>query len=70
MIGSKFKQLLITLGEAVVIAGITVLAVMPVSCKITEQGVKIISGDYVPPVLNDFVVLDESTLRLEFSEKV
>ena len=70
MIGSKLKQLLITLGEAVVIAGITVLAVMPVSCKITEQGVKIISGDYVPPVLNDFVVLDESTLRLEFSEKV
>ena len=70
MINSKLKQLLLVAGEAVVIAGITILAVAPVSCKITEQGVKILGGDYLPPVLNDFVLLDEKTLQLEFSEKV
>ena len=70
MINSKLKQLLIVAGETAVLIAITVLAVVPVSCKITEQGVKIIGGDYVPPVLNDYVVVNENTLRLEFSEKV
>ena len=60
----------VVVGEAFLIAGITIAAVMPVSCKITEQGIKIVSGDYVPPVLNNFVVKDESTVSLTFSEKV
>ena len=70
MNNSKLKQLLMVAAESVLIAGITILAVVPVSCKITEQGVKILGGDYVPPVLNDYVVVDENTLKLEFSEKV
>ena len=62
--------MLVVVGEAFLIAGITIAAVMPVSCKITEQGIKVVSGDYVPPVLNNFVVKDESTVSLTFSEKV
>ncbi len=67
---SKLKEMLFVVGEALLIAGITVVAVLPVSCKITEQGIKIVGGDYVPPVLNTFVVTDEKTITLEFSEKV
>ncbi len=70
MKNTKLKEMFVVVGEAFLIAGITIAAVMPVSCKITEQGIKIVSGDYVPPVLNNFVVKDESTVRLTFSEKV
>ena len=67
---TKIKEMLLVVGEALLIAGITVVAVLPVSCKITEQGIKVVGGDYVPPVLNGFVVQDEKTVVLEFSEKV
>ena len=70
MKNTKLKEMLVVVGEAFLIAGITIAAVMPVSCKITEQGIKVVSGDYVPPVLNNFVVKDESTVSLTFSEKV
>ena len=70
MKNSKLKEMLLVVGEALLIAGITVVAVLPVSCKITEQGIKVIGGDYFPPVLNNFVVSDEQTVMLEFSENV
>ena len=70
MKNTKLKEMFVVVGEAFLIAGITIAAVIPVSCKITEQGIKIVSGDYVPPVLNNFVVKDESTVSLTFSEKV
>ena len=70
MKNTKLKLFCITAGETALIVAVVLLAVMPVSCKITEQGVKIIPGDYVPPVLNSFEVKDENILQLEFSEKV
>ncbi len=70
MKNTKLKEMLLVLGEALLISGITIAAVMPVSCKITEQGIKLVGGDYVPPVLNNFLVQDESTVSLTFSEKV
>ena len=70
MKNTKLKEMLLVLGESLLIAGITIAAVMPVSCKITEQGIKLVGGDYVPPVLNNFLVQDESTVSLTFSEKV
>lgn len=70
MKNTKLKEMLLVLGEALLIAGITIAAVMPVSCKITEQGIKLVGGDYAPPVLNNFLVQDESTVSLTFSEKV
>ncbi|MBO4638143.1 MAG: hypothetical protein J5710_00130 [Treponema sp.] len=70
MKNTKLKELLLVVGEAFLIAGITVAAVIPVSCKITEQGITVVGGDYVPPVLNTFHVEDENTITLTFSEKV
>lgn len=70
MISSKLRQALVVAGESVLITLITVFAVVPFSCKITEQGIQIISGDYVSPVLTDFTVTGKDSLKLEFSEKV
>ena len=70
MKNTKLKEMLLVLGETLLIAGITIAAVMPVSCKITEQGIKVLGGDYVPPVLNNFLVENENTVSLTFSEKV
>lgn len=70
MKNAKLKEILLVAGEALFLAGITTLAVLPVSCKITEQGIRLVGGDYVPPVLKNFLVKDEQTLTLEFSEKV
>lgn len=70
MIKSKIKEAGLVLLEALMLVGITLSAVLPVSCKITEQGIKVVGGDYTPPVLNNFLVKDEKTLLLEFSEEV
>lgn len=70
MKNTKLKEMLLLLGEALLIAGITIAAVIPVSCKITEQGIKLVGGDYAPPVLNNFLVENENTVSLTFSEKV
>ena len=66
----KLRQYLLVAAETCVIVGIMLAAVVPFSCRITEQGITIVGGDYTPPVLNDFTVVDERTVRLEFSEKV
>jgi len=70
MINSKLKELLLVAGESLLLVAITLAAVVPFSCKITEQGVKLLGGDYAPPVLNDFTVINEKCLQLDFSEKV
>ena len=70
MINSKLKQFLVVAGESALLVLIVLAAVMPFSCKITEQGVKILGGDYTPPVLNSFKVTGQDSLELEFSEKV
>lgn len=67
---SKFKEWLIVFGEALVICAVTIFSVAPVSCKITTQGIQLLTGDYEPPQLIDFTVVDSNTLRLFFSEKV
>lgn len=70
MINSKIKQFMIFAVETGVLVALILLAVVPFSCRLTAQGVQILGGDYTPPVLVDFVVVDENTVRLEFSESV
>lgn len=66
----KFRQGLLLAAETTIIVLIMLAAVVPFSCKITEQGITIAGGDYTPPVLNGFKVADARTVILEFSEKV
>ncbi|MCR4742586.1 MAG: hypothetical protein K5866_06945 [Treponema sp.] len=67
---SKIKEILLVLLQALLISFIVIIAVLPVSCKITESGIQLVGGDYSPPELVSFTVLDEKRLLVNFSEAV
>ena len=56
--------------QAVFISAITILSVLPISCKVSTEGIELSSGDYDAPTLKDLKVIDEKTLEIEFSEWV
>lgn len=67
---TKIKEVLIVLGQAVIITFFTLLSISPIGCKVTTEGIKILEGDYSPPILQSFSVLDEFSMELIFSEPV
>lgn len=67
---NQLKEIGIILGQAAFLTLITLFAVSPVGCKVTTEGIKILEGDYSPPLLQKFTVLDESSLEMIFSENV
>lgn len=69
-INYQWKQVLIVLLQTIIISLITIISVIPISCKITAEGLQLLSGDFNPPILNSFSVIDSKTLKLCFSEKV
>lgn len=69
-VNKKVKEIICTILETLVLSAIIILSVTQLSCKITTEGIKLLSGDYNPPILCDFEVLDSTSLRLLFSEKV
>lgn len=66
----KVKAIVCVICESLILAGITIVAALPISCKITATGIEIVGGDYTAPVLNNVTVLNERSLVLDFSEKV
>lgn len=56
--------------EACLIAGLTLLGVIPFSCKVSAEGIEIIGGDYRAPVIEAVNVIDEETVIMEFSDSV
>lgn len=66
----KWTAVLILLAQTVLLTFITLLCVLPFSCRISEEGVIFVGGDYVGPVLEDVNVLDERTVKMNFSEKI
>ena len=56
--------------EAVLIAALTLLGVVPFSCKVSAEGIEIIGGDYTAPVIEAVNVIDEETVIMEFSDSV
>jgi len=66
----KIKETSIILLEACFLAAVVLISLAPVSCKVTAEGIKILDGDYSPPVLQSFSVIDSNTLELLFSEEV
>lgn len=66
----KINKWIVIILEALLISGITLFSVLPVSCQVNESGIHVLGGDYVPPKLEKIVVTDSRTLRLVFSEKV
>ena len=66
----KWGSLVILLVQTVFLVGITVFCVVPVSCKVSEEGILFVGGDYVSPVLEDVTVIDDKTVQISFSEKI
>lgn len=66
----KIKAVVIILVQALLITGVVLIGVIPFSCKITEEGIEIIGGDYSSPYLHDVNVIDEKTIAVSFSEEV
>ena len=66
----KFKEVAVCFIQASVIAGITIFAASPFSCKVSTEGIQIVGGDYTPPVLEELKVIDENYVQLNFSKKV
>ena len=52
------------------ISGIVIMSVIPFSCKVSTEGVQIVQGDILPPVLDEVNVLDSKSIQLIFSEQV
>ena len=65
-----FKTFLFIFLQTVLISGITVAAVIPAGCKITESGIEIVGGDFCPPVLKNVNVINEKSVSVEFSKSV
>ncbi len=66
----RLGGILILFTQTVVLTAITLLCVVPFSCRISEEGITFVGGDYVSPVLEEVTVVDERTVELCFSEKI
>lgn len=65
-----FLEAFVVMLQALMIAGITIFAVAPVSCKLTPEGIHVSGGDFSAPELLKVTVIDEKTVELDFSEAV
>ena len=45
-------------------------ALCPISCKVTDEGLQLLHGDYAAPVLESYVAESEKRVSLSFSEPV
>ncbi len=61
---------LILLVQTFLLTALTLFCVVPFSCRVSEEGIVFVGGDYISPVLEDVNVLDERNVQITFSEKV
>ena len=66
----KLKEIAGILCQTLILSSITLFSVSPIGCKVTTEGIKILEGDYSPPLLQKFTVMDERSLEIVFSENV
>lgn len=66
----KRKEIMILLSQTFVLCTCVLLCVIPLSCKLTEEGIRITAGDYAAPVIENLEILDGRTLKMDFSERV
>ena len=66
----KWGSVLILCVQTVLLVFVTLFCVIPVSCKVSEEGILFVGGDYVSPTLDEVSVLDENTVQMSFSEKI
>ena len=66
----KYGVFLVLMLQSCVLVLATLLCVLPVSCRMSEEGVTVYDGDYSAPVIESIEVLDEKTVQMNFSEGV
>lgn len=66
----KYSVVLVLMAQVVVLTLLTLFMVVPVSCKLTEEGIRFTGGDYLAPVIDSVEVIDDHTVQMCFSEKV
>ena len=66
----RFKEVIILAVQVIVLTAITFFCVMPVSCRLTEEGIVFVGGDYTAPTIETVEVLDERTVQMNFSEGI
>lgn len=64
------KKLSIWLLQVAAVSAVVLLAVCPISCKVTDEGLQLLRGDYVPPVLEFYAASSAQSVSLTFSKKV
>ena len=67
---NKLKVVLILAFQAMILTAVTLFCVVPFSCKLTEEGIVFIGGDYNAPVIETVDVIDDRTVCINFSEGV
>jgi len=63
-------RLFLLLLQSAVCSAFVLIPVFQVSCRLTEEGIQILSGDYASPELISFTVQAEDCLVLVFSERI
>lgn len=66
---SKHRLIMFS-AETAVISVVVLACVFPVSCRVTEEGLKVLTGDYSPPTVQSYKVTGNSSLEMQFSEAV
>ncbi len=66
----KWGTVLLLMVQTFVLCSVTVFCVVPFSCKVSEEGIILVGGDYTSPYLEEVCVLDDKTVTMAFSEKV
>ena len=46
--------------QSMFISGIVIMSVIPFSCKVSTEGMQIVKGDILPPVLDEVIVRDSN----------
>ena len=66
----KLKEFLILAAQTLILVLVTLFCVAPISCKLTEEGIRFVGGDYVAPSIETVEVIDERTVQMNFSEGI
>ena len=64
------KKHMIIFLQTFLLTAFTLFCVIPFSCRVSEEGIVFVGGDYLSPVLEEVLVIDERTVQISFSEKV
>lgn len=64
------KQLLSKILKILLIVFVVMLIVYPMSCRMTEEGITLVSMESTGPVIREFTVRDEKNLSLKFTDEV